>query len=98
MDIIKCVDRYVKNKTEFAKGKKDDGMKKIKCFLLALIASSSNLIAVAQTDPANVQMADTMRSNGKIYVVVAVILTILAGLVLYIVRLDKKISRLEKEK
>ena len=92
------MDRYVKNKTEFAKGKKDDSMKKIKYFLLTLIANSSNLIAVAQTDPSNVQMADTMRSNGKIYVVVAVILTILAGLVLYIVRLDKKISRLEKEK
>ena len=92
------MDRYFKNKIEFAERKKDDGMKKLKYFLLALIASSSNLIALAQTDPANVQMADTMRSNGKIYVVVAVILTILAGLVLYIVRLDKKISRLEKEK
>ena len=92
------MDRYVENKIEFAQRKKDDGMKKLKYFLLALIVCGSNLFAVAQTDPANVQMADTMRSNGKIYVVIAVILTILAGLVLYIVRLDKKISRLEKEK
>jgi uncharacterized membrane protein YcjF (UPF0283 family) len=38
-----------------------------------------------------------MRSNGRIYVVVAVVVTILLGLVLYLVRLDKKISRLEKE-
>ncbi|HVT86843.1 MAG TPA: hypothetical protein VHD35_16675 [Chitinophagaceae bacterium] len=44
-----------------------------------------------------VQMADTMRSNGRIFVVVAVMLTILIGLVLYIVRLDRKISKLEKE-
>jgi len=44
-----------------------------------------------------VEMADTMRSNGRIYVVVAVMLTILIGLILYIVRLDKKISKLEKE-
>ena len=44
-----------------------------------------------------VDMADTMRSNGRIYVVVAVMLTILIGLILYIVRLDKKISKLEKE-
>ena len=73
-------------------------MKKLKYFLLVLIAAGSNLFVVAQTDPDNVQMAETMRSNGKIYVVVAVILTILAGLVLYIIRLDKKISRLEKEK
>ena len=42
------------------------------------------------------EMADTMKSNGKIYVVVAVMLTILAGLVLYLIRLDRKISKLEK--
>jgi hypothetical protein len=42
-------------------------------------------------------MADTMRSNGKIYVVIAVILTILAGLILYLVRIDRRVSRLEKD-
>lgn len=45
----------------------------------------------------SVTMADEMRSNGKIYVVVAVILTIFAGLIIYLVRLDRKISRLEKQ-
>ena len=45
-----------------------------------------------------VQMGDMMRDNGRIYVVVAVVLTILIGLILYGVRLDKKITRLEKEK
>ena len=43
-----------------------------------------------------VRMADTMRSDGKIYVVIAVILTILTGLILYLVRLDRKISKLEQ--
>ena len=43
-----------------------------------------------------VEMADTMKASGKIYVVIAVILTILAGLVLYLIRLDRKISKLEK--
>ncbi|OYW20294.1 MAG: CcmD family protein [Sphingobacteriales bacterium 12-47-4] len=53
----------------------------------------------AQTDAnGQAEMADLMSSNGKIYVVVAVILTILLGLVLYLVRIDRKISRLEKEK
>lgn len=52
------------------------------------------LAAIAQQESA--EMADTMRSNGKIYVVVAVILTILAGLILYVARLDRKITRLEK--
>lgn len=47
-------------------------------------------------DPA-IQMADGMRANGKIYVVVAVLLTVLIGLFIYVIRLDKKISKLEKQ-
>ena len=46
----------------------------------------------------DVKMADVMKENGKIYVVIAVMLTILAGLVMYLVRLDRKISKLEKNK
>lgn len=41
--------------------------------------------------------AGLMRSNGKIFVVMAVVLTILAGLFTYIISIDKKITRLEKE-
>ena len=44
------------------------------------------------------EMADVMRSNGKIYTVVAVCLTILIGLFLYTWRIDRKVSKLEKEK
>ena len=44
------------------------------------------------------QMADAMRSNGKIYVVVVVLLVVLAGLFIYLIQLDRKISRLEKNK
>ena len=54
-----------------------------------------NLITRAQDS--SVDMADTMRSNGKIYVVVAVILTIFAGIIIYLVRLDRKMSKMEKE-
>jgi uncharacterized membrane protein YfbV (UPF0208 family) len=49
------------------------------------------------TQEKQAQMADTMRSNGRIYVVVAVVLTILTGLILYIFRLDRKITKLEKD-
>ena len=45
-----------------------------------------------------VEMADTMRSNGKIYVVVAVCLTILIGLFIYVFALDRKMTRMEKNK
>jgi len=42
------------------------------------------------------QMADAMRSNGKIFVVVVVLLIILAGLFIYLINLDRKMSRIEK--
>ena len=44
-----------------------------------------------------VPMADLMRQEGKIYVVLAVMLIILAGLVIYLITIDRKVSRLEKE-
>ena len=44
-----------------------------------------------------VEMADVLRSNGKIYTVVAVCLTILLGLFLYVFLIDRKISKWEKE-
>ncbi len=44
-----------------------------------------------------VEMADTMRSEGKIYVVVTILLIILAGLIVYVVTIDRKASRLEKK-
>lgn len=43
-----------------------------------------------------VEMADTMRSEGKIYVVVAILLLIFAGLIAYLVMLDRKITKIEK--
>ncbi len=42
------------------------------------------------------EMAGLMRSNGKIYVVVTVLLVILAGLFIYLINTDRKLSRLEK--
>ena len=48
--------------------------------------------------PAQGISAETMNSEGKINVVIAVMLTILLGIVLYLVRLDNKISKMEKNK
>jgi hypothetical protein len=36
-----------------------------------------------------------MRSNGKIYVVLAVCLTILIGLIIYLFSIDRKIGKIE---
>jgi hypothetical protein len=43
-----------------------------------------------------VEMADTLRSEGKIYVVVTIVLIVLAGLIFYLFLLDKKVKKLEK--
>ncbi len=64
---------------------------------LSTILFLVSLFVFAQQGAQQVDMADTMRSNGKIYVVIAVILTILAGIIIYLVRLDRKLSKLEKE-
>ena len=70
-------------------------MSKLKLLLMSFLVLLFFSIAKAQEN--KVEMADTMRSNGRIYVVVVVILVILVGLFLYLLRLDRKISRLEKE-
>lgn len=66
-------------------------MNKIVLLLLILLTS----ISVHAQE--KVEMADWMRSNGKIYTVVAVCLTILIGLFLYMISIDKKIRKMEKE-
>ena len=59
--------------------------------------STGQLKVVDSGAAQRVEMADQLRASGKIYVVVAVLIVILSGLILYVVRLDRKISRLEKE-
>ena len=66
-----------------------------KMVLLLLVISNSVLVFAQDNKP--VEMADVMRSNGKIYVVVTICLTILIGLFLYVWNIDRKISKMEKE-
>jgi CcmD family protein len=89
------MDYYPENTPRITERKKDDAMRMFQKIMLLLVAMTTTTILFAQDK--STEMADTMRSNGRIYVVVAVVLTILIGLVLYIVRLDKKITKLEKE-
>ncbi|RYD82575.1 MAG: CcmD family protein [Sphingobacteriales bacterium] len=66
-----------------------------KSICLSTAALLLSLFSFAQNDAP--EMADTMRSNGKIYVVVTVCLLILVGLFIYVARVDRKVSRLEKD-
>ncbi|MFN8344412.1 MAG: CcmD family protein [Spirosomataceae bacterium] len=65
-------------------------------FLLFSVFLSVNLFAqqsVTQETP----MADQMRADGKIWVVVAVIATLFAGIIAFLVSMDRKVSKLEKQ-
>jgi uncharacterized membrane protein len=67
-----------------------------KSLLLILIAQVCVLSVYAQDTAANAS-TDVMRSNGKIYVVMAVVATIVTGLFIYVYSIDKKISKLENK-
>jgi hypothetical protein len=71
-------------------------VKKITSLLAFMLVSVIVFAQDKKPDSYRGEMADLMRSNGRIYVVVAVVLTILIGLILYVLRLDRKISKLEK--
>jgi hypothetical protein len=66
--------------------------KKWSCALLAAISTG---VAYGQT--AEPEMADAMRSEGKIYVVVAILSVILIGVVVYLFAIDRKLDALEKK-
>lgn len=70
-------------------------MNTLKKIILILLCMTNAAALFAQGN--DVEMADTMRSNGRIYVVVAVVITILIGLILYMIRVDRKLSKLEKD-
>lgn len=67
-------------------------MKNIIVRITGLVLLIITNVGVAQTE---VEMADTMRSEGKIYVIVAIVLIVLAGLVVYLFMLDRKVKNLE---
>jgi len=56
-----------------------------------------SILLALQTQAQEIPMADEMRANGKIYVVVAVLGVILLGLIIYLISLDRKIKKLEEE-
>lgn len=62
--------------------------------MAAMLALLMPVAAFAQ----GVDMADTLRSEGKIYLVVGVITIIFIGIVVYLFTLDRRISKMEKRK
>jgi len=71
-------------------------METIKKSMLSFVVLLFSLALMAQeTD--EIEMAEQMMASGKIYVVIAVLLLIFLGIVVYLISLDRKIGKLEKE-
>ncbi len=62
------------------------------------ITISLLLILLSHVNAQEVEMADTMRSEGKIYVVILVAAMALTIVSIYMFRIDRKVSKLEKER
>ena len=69
-------------------------MKKFTVLLLLILSFATAFAQQSQS----VEMADVLRSSGKIYVVVVTIVIIFAGLAFYLFSIDKRLKKIEKEK
>ena len=70
-------------------------IKYLSAFVMAMVWS---LAVSAQAEPTvgQPEMADALRSNGKIYVVVTALVIIFLGIVIYLFSLNAKLNKLEK--
>jgi hypothetical protein len=67
----------------------------MKRFIRNILGIALLFVSAVAYGQANPEMADVMRSEGKIYVVVGIILIVLTGLVAYLFILDRKVKKLE---
>lgn len=69
------------------------------CSIFAQAQTPEAASATTEATAANtgVEMADLLRQDGKIYVVVACVLVVLIGMIIYLVSIDKKVGQLEKQ-
>lgn len=69
----------------------------MKKFLILMFLALSHIAVFAQQST-GVEMADAMRSSGKIYVVIATLCIIFAGLAVYLFTIDRRLKKIEKDK
>ncbi len=72
-------------------------MNRLKTLIVIALMSLTSMGKLYAQAGNEVEMADLMRSNGKIYVVVAVALIVMIGLIIYVISVDRKVSRIEKK-
>jgi hypothetical protein len=69
----------------------------MKYFITIICCLLLSISHYAQDTTGVKEVTTGLRADGKIYVVVAVVVTILLGLVIYLISLDRKIARIEKQ-
>lgn len=64
----------------------------------SLQANAQEKIEITSEDYQNsgVEMADAMRADGKIYVLVGIICIVFAGITVYVIQTNRRVNRLEK--
>ena len=67
----------------------------MKRFFVLFCLGLCSIAAFAQ-QANNVEMADTLRSSGKIYVVISIICIIFVGLAIYLFSIDRRLKKIEK--
>jgi CcmD family protein len=72
-------------------------MNKYLLFVLSLLTALPNIILGQIPTNSKIEMADAMVENGKIYVVVGVLTIVFVCIFTYLLMLDKKVSKLEKQ-
>ena len=68
-------------------------MRKIKLYIALLLLTITNQIQAQTTN----NETNFMTKDGKIMVVMSIVVTIVIGLFIYLITIDKKISDLEKK-
>jgi uncharacterized membrane protein len=66
-------------------------------FFILFVTLFLSIISKAQTVSSEPKMADTFRSEGKIYVVIAVLSIIFICLIAYLIYIDIKLRKLENK-
>jgi hypothetical protein len=62
-----------------------------------VIEKTVSISDTVNISPNTVEMATGMRSNGKIYVVILVLCLVLAGILIFLLTIDHRLKKLEKD-
>ncbi|MBK7587127.1 MAG: CcmD family protein [Bacteroidetes bacterium] len=72
-------------------------MNKTIAFIFSILMLTLSETSFAQNVAINQENATILHQNGQIYLVVLVLVTIFAGIIFYLIRLERKLNRLEKK-